>query len=134
MAAQVPPDFPPLLLSVQRALCALSIDRPEKFIEAVAAMYHAMWADSKPIQQPAVAMEVLSGVIGEQSAKKAFERANDDEVKRMLTRYTDEAFVEGAFGLPWFVGECRYGLDCEIWLSCYHSYKFEWRKAGLLGG
>jgi 2-hydroxychromene-2-carboxylate isomerase len=45
-------------------------------------------------------------VVGsDEEAKKVIERTKNEEVKKQLSRNTDEAFKEGAFGLPWFVGE-----------------------------
>lgn len=45
-------------------------------------------------------------VVGsDEEAKKVVEASKSDEVKKALTGNTDRAFEEGAFGLPWFVGE-----------------------------
>jgi len=45
---------------------------------------------------------------GEAEAKKVLEASKGEEVKKRLSGNTDKAFGDGAFGLPWFVGECIY--------------------------
>jgi 2-hydroxychromene-2-carboxylate isomerase len=45
-------------------------------------------------------------VVGsDDEAKKVIERTKTDEVKKLLSANTQQAFKDGAFGLPWFVGE-----------------------------
>lgn len=108
MAEEMPPGFPPLTLGVQRALCAICIERPESVPDALAALYKAMWVDVLPIQKPEVAVEVLGAVLGgEDVARGFFERGGGKEAKALLAKNTDLAFEKGAFGLPWFVGELQ---------------------------
>ena len=64
----------------------------------------------KQIQKPEVIVEALATVVGGEEAKSMVEKAGTPEVKKLLTEKTDEAFASGAFGLPWFVGECS--IDC----------------------
>ena len=59
-------------------------------------------------------------MVGEQAAKELFEMGSRPEVKKRLGETTDEAFREGAFGLPWFVGECF----AALWTWC------PWRLTG----
>lgn len=59
----------------------------------------------KPIAKPETVIEALAKVIGEQDAKSVFEKGSSPETKKLLSERTDEAFADGAFGLPWFVGE-----------------------------
>jgi len=61
---------------------------------------------------------VLASVVGEDVARDCLRRAQDKEVKDLLTRRTQEAFDTGAFGLPWFQAtnskgetECFWGFD-----------------------
>ena len=68
-------------------------------------MYAAFWIDRKPIQQPEVVIAALAKVVGEQDAEELFEKGTSPEAKKRLTEATEEAFKDGAFGLPWFVGE-----------------------------
>lgn len=41
----------------------------------------------------------------DEEAKKVIERTKSEEVKGLLSENTEKAFKNGAFGLPWFVGE-----------------------------
>lgn len=59
----------------------------------------------KPIAKPETVIEALAKVLGEQDAKSVFEKGSAPEVKKLLIERTDESFADGAFGLPWFVGE-----------------------------
>lgn len=106
MAEEMPAGFPPLTLGLQRALCALSIERPDKVADALAALYHAMWADLRPVHRPEVAVEVLAKVLGSGELVQAlFDKGGGAEAKGLLLKNTDQAFQDGAFGLPWFVGK-----------------------------
>ena len=52
-------------------------------------------------------LAILRTIVGsDEEAKKVLERTKTDEVKKVLTRNTDKAFQDGAFGLPYFVGKC----------------------------
>jgi 2-hydroxychromene-2-carboxylate isomerase len=49
---------------------------------------------------------IVRTVVGsDEEAKKVIERTKTDEVKKLLSANTDQAFKDGAFGLPWFVGK-----------------------------
>jgi 2-hydroxychromene-2-carboxylate isomerase len=49
---------------------------------------------------------IVRTVVGSNDeAKKIIERTKTEEVKKLLTANTEKAFEDGAFGLPWFVGE-----------------------------
>lgn len=49
---------------------------------------------------------ILRTIVGsDDEAKKVLERTKTDEVKNVLSQNTDQAFKDGAFGLPYFVGE-----------------------------
>lgn len=49
---------------------------------------------------------ILRTVVGsDDEAKKVLERTKTDEVKNVLSQNTEQAFKDGAFGLPYFVGE-----------------------------
>lgn len=47
----------------------------------------------------------------DEEARKVIERTKTDEVKKMLLGHTEKAFADGAFGLPWFVGEFRVSFE-----------------------
>lgn len=45
-------------------------------------------------------------VVGsDEEAAKVIERTKSEEVKSLLSANTEKAFKDGAFGLPWSVGE-----------------------------
>ena len=51
-------------------------------------------------------LAIVKTVVGsEEEAQKVLERSRGEEVKKRLGEDTDFAVREGAFGLPWFVGE-----------------------------
>lgn len=43
----------------------------------------------------------------DEEAKMVIDRTKSDEVKKLLSANTEKAFADGAFGLPYFVGEYR---------------------------
>jgi 2-hydroxychromene-2-carboxylate isomerase len=88
-------------------LTAIEISNPELIIKATTALFAAMWVDLKRIGEVEVVRAVLSSAVGEQVAKEAVEGTQLKAVKDRLSRNTQEAFDAGAFGLPWFEGECR---------------------------
>ena len=48
-------------------------------------------------------------------ARDVLERLKSEEVKVALRKNTDEAFGNGAFGLPWFHGEWCFFSCCYFW-------------------
>lgn len=61
---------------------------------------------------------MVQTVVGsEEEAKKVLEASKGDEVKKMLMENTDRAFKEGAFGLPWFVGEFSFLFFFSLFLG-----------------
>lgn len=106
IAAETPDGFPPSTLACQRALTALTISpHKTKLTSALDAVYATFWIDRKPIQNPEIFITALAKVVGERDAKELFEKGSSPEVKKRLAEATEEAFRDGAFGLPWFVGE-----------------------------
>lgn len=95
-----------MTLSVQRALTALSTEKPEVFEDVLAAMFHAHWVEGQPMQKPEVAAACFAKALGgsAETGKAALEKGSTPEAKKMLSKNTDFAFEKGAFGLPWFVG------------------------------
>lgn len=72
MAEQMPDEFPPLTLSIMRALCALTaIDpRQETLIKALNALFSAYWVHHRMAHKPEILKEILSGVLGQYAAEK----------------------------------------------------------------
>ena len=55
--------------------------------------------------KPENLLAILRTIVGsEEEAKRVLEKTKTDEVKKVLTSNTDQAFKDGAFGLPYFVG------------------------------
>ncbi|EAW10254.1 putative 2-hydroxychromene-2-carboxylate isomerase [Aspergillus clavatus NRRL 1] len=105
---RTPEGFPPLTLTVQRALCAVSQQTPNKLIPTIEALYHSFWVNGNAkIGQPEGFGPVLEKVLGREGAEEVLQAVNDQKVKALLTANTEQAFEGGAFGLPWF--ECTNG-------------------------
>ena len=52
------------------------------------------------------------------------EKTKTDEVKKLLASNTDQAFKDGAFGLPYFVGECFNRLRSYfVLMICSYKHK-----------
>jgi len=117
MAETTPDGFPPLTLGVQRALTALTMVQPSALEDALSALYHAFWVERQAIQKPEVAVSILAKALGgsHADAKAIFEKGNSPEAKSLLTKNTDIAFQEGAFGLPWFVATNVKGEKEGFW-------------------
>ena len=83
----------------------------QRLAEYVAAMFRAMWAESKNLSDPAVVAEVL-GVAGFDAARM-FARIQEQEIKSKLIAATETAAARGLFGVPtFFVGtEMFFGQD-----------------------
>ncbi|KAI4754021.1 putative 2-hydroxychromene-2-carboxylate isomerase [Aureobasidium sp. EXF-3400] len=112
MSKEMPKGFPPFTLHVMRALAVVEASQPDRLSESIAALYKAMWVDTKPIAEPAVFESVLAEVLGKEGAKTIVEQP---EAKAKLQANTDLAFKEGAFGLPWFVATNKEGVTEKYW-------------------
>lgn len=71
MIDHMPEGFPPLTLAVQRVLCAISLNSPEKLVPATDALYRSFWVDgNSKIGQPEGFIPVLEGVLGKNAAEE----------------------------------------------------------------
>ncbi|KAJ5096074.1 hypothetical protein NUU61_005430 [Penicillium alfredii] len=105
MAEGFPENFPPLTLAVQRALCAISKNSPEKLAPTLTALYRSFWVDGNTkIGQPEGFTPVLESVLGKSETQEVLSAMTQPDIKTLLSSNTDRAFKSGAFGLPWF--EC----------------------------
>lgn len=102
-----PPGFPIQTLHLQRVITALSITHPETLTSALALFWQNFWVHwaepTKPENMLAIVQTLLGGDADE--AAKVLEASRGAEVKKKLMENTNLAFKEGAFGLPWFMGE-----------------------------
>lgn len=101
-----PPGFPINTLPIQRVLASLSISHPQSVESAISLFYESTWVQWGEPAKPENLLAILRTIVGsDDEAKTVLEKAKTDEVKNLLTQYTDQAFKDGAFGLPYFVGE-----------------------------
>ena len=70
----------------------------------IAALYEHFFVSHRPIVKPDDFRPVLENVLGKELAAKVAEQSGDLG-KKILTENSDQVVREGAFGLPWFVGE-----------------------------
>lgn len=70
------------------------------------------WSD--PLK-PENLLAIVRTVVGsDEEARKVVERTKSEEVKKLLGGNTDQAFKDGAFGLPYFVGESQFCDKCRL--------------------
>lgn len=75
MKEHVPAGFPPLTLSIMRALCAVTLLHPVQegqavLIRCLDALFHAFWVEHRKTNEKDVLAMVLDGILGsEQTAK-----------------------------------------------------------------
>ncbi|KAJ4332114.1 hypothetical protein N0V95_009733 [Ascochyta clinopodiicola] len=106
ISATPPPGFPISTLPIQRALVSLSLSHPQLLPSAIALLYEHTWVQWREPTKPKNLLAILQDVVGsEEEARKVLERTGTEEVKKGLLRNTDMAFGDGAFGLPYLVGE-----------------------------
>jgi hypothetical protein len=83
--------------------------------------------------KPENLLAILRTIVGsEDEAKRVLEKTKTDEVKKLLASNTDQAFKDGAFGLPYFVGEYINRLRSYFVLMIC-SYKHKGRNGRFLG-
>jgi 2-hydroxychromene-2-carboxylate isomerase len=76
--------------------------------QAVGLFWQNFWVHWNDPVKPENLLAIVRTVVGsDEDAQKVVERTKSDEVKKVLSGNTDQAFKDGAFGLPWFVGEWR---------------------------
>ncbi|KAH8621087.1 hypothetical protein IG631_24252 [Alternaria alternata] len=104
-----PPGFPVNTLPIQRALVSLSLSHPQKVERAIELFYQNFWVQWNDPTKPETLQAILKTVLdSDEEARKVIERTRTEEIKQKLGKNTTKAFEDGAFGLPWFVGECKF--------------------------
>jgi 2-hydroxychromene-2-carboxylate isomerase len=87
-------------------LASLELSHSQKVESAVGLFYENFWVQWNEPTKPENTQAILRTVLGsDEEARKVVERTKTDEVKKALNGNTNKAFEDGAFGLPWFVGE-----------------------------
>lgn len=104
MSQGFPAGFPKSTLHVQRFLTALNMSHPELLPKALDALFEALWTEpnESALPDPKVFAQVLAKVLPEEVVKDGVARMGSAEVKSELMRCSNQAFDNGAFGLPWF--------------------------------
>ncbi|KAF1815471.1 thioredoxin-like protein [Eremomyces bilateralis CBS 781.70] len=111
-----PAGFPARTLPVQRALTAFSVSPyADKLPQVIDALYHEYWVLGKPIAETQVHGAAFAKVIGEEATKEMLRKANDKDVKDLLTKRTSTSVEEGAFGIPYFVATNSNGETDGFW-------------------
>jgi len=101
---QFNPNFPINTLLLMRGAICMQMHEPERFPAYVDAMYRAMWAEPRNLNDPATVGAVLQEAGFD--AAKMLALANAQDVKDRLKAATQEAVERGVFGAPtMFVGK-----------------------------
>ncbi|KAF2441127.1 thioredoxin-like protein [Karstenula rhodostoma CBS 690.94] len=101
-----PPGFPTNTIHIQRVLTALSLSHPSALPSALALFWQSYWVHWNDTSTEGNMLAIVITVVGsEEEARKVLEASHGAEVKKRLGEDTEMAVREGAFGLPWFVGE-----------------------------
>lgn len=105
------PHFPINTLTLMRLLVALQLRQPERFDDALQALFRAIWIDGVNLGDPLKVADVL--VTAGFDAAELQAQAAEPAVKDALKATTDEAIRRGVFGAPTcFVGnEMFFGQD-----------------------
>ena len=89
---------------VQGYLAVLATESPIKLREAVMALYNHFFVNEQAVTDLQDFLPVIERVIGHELAADVSARASTLG-ESLLTKNTDEAVDNGAFGLPWIIGE-----------------------------
>ncbi|KAF7588715.1 hypothetical protein BBP40_005316 [Aspergillus hancockii] len=119
MCQTPPPGFPFPTSDIQSVLCVIGQQFPEKYVDVVERLYHALWAEGdSSVARSDGLRPVLEDVLGVESAEAVLDASVQEGGKERLSENTRTAFESGAFGLPWFEcvsqdGEkdCFWGVD-----------------------
>ena len=105
------PHFPINTLTLMRLLVALQLRQPERFDDALQALFRAIWVDGVNLGDPLKVADVL--VTAGFDAAELQAQAAEPAVKDALKATTDEAIRRGVFGAPtcFFGNEMFFGQD-----------------------
>jgi 2-hydroxychromene-2-carboxylate isomerase len=111
------PHFPINTLTLMRGAVGLQMRDEARMVPYVDAMFRAIWADEKNMNDPQVVGTVLQDAGFDAQALLAL--TADPEVKERLKSATAEAVQRGVFGAPtFFVGnEMYWGQDRLDWVE-----------------
>lgn len=111
IAFQENPYFPINTLMLMRGAAGLQMREPERFVPYVDAVYGAIWADAKNMNDPQTVGAVLQAAGFDPGALLAMNA--EQAVKDRLKAITQEAVERGVFGAPTFFvgGQMHWGQD-----------------------
>lgn len=110
-AFQQNPHFPINTLMLMRGAAGLQMWEPARFVPYVDAVYSAIWAEAKNMNDPATVGAVLQAAGFDPGALLAM--TGEQAVKDRLKAITQEAVERGVFGAPTFFvdGQMQWGQD-----------------------
>lgn len=105
------PHFPINTLTLMRLLVAVQLHQPERFDDALQALFQAIWVDGLNMGDPAKVAEVLTAAGFD--AQTLQSQIAEPAVKDALKASTEEAVKRGVFGAPtcFVEGEMFFGQD-----------------------
>lgn len=77
-------------------------------------LYPAYWVDNVMTHDKDILTGIFADVLGKEDAERILGMVGK-EGKEILALRTDEAFKDGAFGLPWFVCSNADGVSEGFW-------------------
>lgn len=100
------------------ALQAMDGTSQQRLIAALDLLWEEFFVKHSATQEPAELRRILANALGDAEADKVIEAASGEgegEGKKVLTRNTDDAFKDGAFGVPWMVCSSTDGRTEAFW-------------------
>ena len=83
---------------------------------AISLCYENFWVQYQNPTEPENLLAILRTITGSNDeAQKVMESMKSDRVKNKLTENTNDAFKDGAFGLPWFAATNAAGQKEGFW-------------------
>lgn len=105
------PHFPINTLTLMRAVTGIQLHKPERFQAFIDCLFHALWVEGRPLDEPATVAALLSehGF----APDEVLALTNDETVKTALKENTETAVKRGVFGAPsMFIGnQMFFGQD-----------------------
>jgi 2-hydroxychromene-2-carboxylate isomerase len=98
-----------------RALCYIERKHPEKLIDAIHALYKALWIESKVISDVATISAAFEAAFGKAFSEEVIAALGSEEIKEALKSNTDQAFKDGCFGVPFFIAINSKGERDALW-------------------
>ncbi|WP_409285087.1 2-hydroxychromene-2-carboxylate isomerase [Pseudomonas protegens] len=98
------PHFPINTLLLMRAVTAVQLHMPDRFVEFIDCLFRALWVDKRNLNDAATVTQVLEQ--GGFDPQRILDLSNEEQVKARLKEQTDQALQRGVFGAPsMFVGD-----------------------------